>query len=133
MELQDPLANAGAGKGINEGAADITHGMALFDGSSARAAGPIPSKTLASSAAAAGIRGSSVSNRTAATAVHGIADAVAAGQAGGFQLAGKAASAQLAAAQKKQSGSVASSMGAAAGGASAVKEQAADMSAKVHS
>ena len=133
MLLQDPSANAGAGKGINEGAADITDGMAVFDTTSAYAASPLPKESLASSGAAAKIRGSSTSAAAPEGSVAGIDDAVAAGQAGGFNALSKAGIRQQGAAEAKQADTASmQGEGAAASSASAAKKQG-DILAKVSS
>jgi hypothetical protein len=136
VDLQDPLANAGAGKGINEDAAEITDGKPKFDSSSERGAGPLPAEASASSAAGAKIRGSSTSSGDATGNLAGIADAAAAGQAGGLKSASNADSGQRDAAQAKRSDAApvqAVTRGATASGPSAVRKQAEALAANVSS
>lgn len=103
--------------------------MAMFDSSSAYGTGPLQDEPAFPSAAAAKIRGGAASGKLA-----GIADAVAAGQAGGFNKAGSASSGQQNAAQAKQAGTASLQDGSrdtAAGSGSAAEEQAADNATKV--
>lgn len=94
--LQDLSASAVAGKGINEGAADMLDGMVVFDGGAGRGSGPLPGDPSAlpdlkgGGAGGGSATGSGAAGGSAA-AIHSAAHA--AGQAGSSGSSGSAAQA----------------------------------------